>query len=76
MSKLYILIFLSSNLVGTIGPLPYDMPECLERAADKMAAINSDAMKREVARVNDLELKCEFHQERPKLSDGTEGVKP
>lgn len=70
MAKLYILIYLAGKLVGTIGPLPYGMDECHERIAEKMATVNSDEFKRRAARESDLNLRCEFHETRPRIEGG------
>jgi hypothetical protein len=76
MGKLYVLIYLAGKLVGTIGPLPYEMDECLERSSEKMTIINRDTFKRDGSHANDLELRCEYRLTRPVLDDGTEGVQP
>ena len=35
--KLWFVVYIGSQIGGSVGPLPYDMDECLRRAAEKNA---------------------------------------
>lgn len=70
MSKLYLIVTLSGQLAMTVGPLPYGVDECHERARAKLEEINSDATKRAIAEKQEMEITCEYHDTRPTIPNG------
>lgn len=62
--KLYMIFYLSNMVVMSAGPLPYDMAECKERAAEHVTEIAKKDTKGELT---GLDVKCELHSTRPQL---------
>lgn len=67
--KLFIVVYLATNLAATIGPVPYDMEECQARVEEEMSIINADQKKKDVADAEKLVMRCEYHEERPKFME-------
>jgi hypothetical protein len=63
--KLWMVIYLAGQIVGTVGPLPYDEPECVRRVVDKMAGADHSVTTPEGYTIHDVRLVCEWHDERP-----------
>lgn len=70
--KLFMIIYLAGNMVGTIGPLPYDMDECLHRAEKLWKSGDHGAVTKQGFTTRDVRFACEYHNERPTLKDPTE----
>lgn len=66
MNHLYMMIYLAGQLVGTVGPLPYDMDECLYRADKKWHEGKPDVVTPDGLTMRDIKLTCEYHESRPK----------
>lgn len=61
--KLWFVIYNMGLIGGTVGPLPYDMKECIERAIPYQQAAKENGIS--------LTFKCEYHEKRPELkTDG------
>ena len=63
--KLYMVIYLAGQIVGTVGPLPYDAKLCEQRAAEKMAEADHTVTTPEGFTTKDVRLTCEWHAIRP-----------
>lgn len=59
--KLWLIIYNMGFIGGTIGPLPYDMKECLERVIPYQQAAKEYN--------KPLIFKCEYHEKRPELKN-------
>ena len=68
--KLWIIIYLAGELVGSVGPLPYGPDECEKRIAEKMAEANHDVVTPGGFTTKDVRLACEYRDARPRLSEG------
>lgn len=66
MKSLFMVWYLSGSPAIVGGPLPYDLEECEIRAAEILSEI---LKKNKDAEFLGLELKCEYHVERPNLED-------
>lgn len=77
--KLFLIIYTSGQIGGSVGPLPYDMAEC-EIRRDELRVMNaafiSEGIDRSTGKAaptknieiaKTLRFECEFRQERPKL---------
>jgi hypothetical protein len=65
---LWLVIYQTGLIGGTVGPLPYEIEQCKERAAEMQAKADFKSIP--------LRFSCEFHFERPKISPDLEaGVK-
>lgn len=75
--KLFLLIYMSGKLGGTIGPLPYGMDECMRNALALQQQAHTAAVtgkgargniltQKEIKRIGSMEFKCEYHDKRPK----------
>ena len=64
MKSLFLVWYLSGQLVLTAGPLPYDMEECKDRAIEALAEVQALD---ELGEFEGLEIKCEYHATRPQL---------
>lgn len=72
MLKLYMVIYIGSQVGGSAGPLPYDMDECLIRqnamqqnVEERLAAgtdIHGNPLPKDIPH---LVFKCEFRDSRP-----------
>jgi hypothetical protein len=66
MKSLFMVWYLGGSIAITQGPLPYNMEECETRAKEVLAEILE---KDKEAEFLSLELKCEYHAERPTLGN-------
>lgn len=60
--KLYIVIYLTGAIIGSVGPLPYDEKECQRRTVSELSTI-SDALSGDA--MMGLRMECEWHAVRP-----------
>lgn len=66
---LFVVIYTQGGQIGgTIGPLPYDLPECESRISELNAV---SKLKRA-----DLVFRCEEHKTRPKNTEIDYGIVP
>lgn len=63
--KLYMVIYFAGVIGGTVGPLPYGIEECQDRAAEIMAGANQDVVTPDGYTARDVKFECEFHEQRP-----------
>jgi hypothetical protein len=69
--KLWFILFHLGKIGGVWGPLPYDMAECQQRAADTIAEINERAAaKPEIGvKPGDYTAECRISGTRPSLEE-------
>ena len=61
--KLYMILYAGSVIGGTWGPLPYDMDECLTRAAEGNAKVQTHE------KTKGWLFSCEYRATRPELGE-------
>lgn len=64
--KLYLIIYFIGQVVGVVGPLPYDMRECLSRAVDIQRTVM--AKKSKITSASDFSFACESRAMPPAMS--------
>lgn len=76
--KLWLVLYAGQQIGGTWGPLPYDMDECLSRAAERQQSV-TDTIEKGVdpdgekipadviEKFKTWRIVCEYHDERPEL---------
>lgn len=78
--NLWIVVYSGFHVAGSVGPLPYDMNECLARAAEKNTELQAQVAAgkdREgnpisselAARAAQIKFVCEHHEERPEIQE-------
>lgn len=70
--KLWLLLLITGNVGATWGPLPYDLAECRERAAEILDGIDAKLEVTLDGRVigrKDLRMYCVLASHRPKMID-------
>jgi hypothetical protein len=67
MGDLWMVIYFMGQIGGTVGPLPYDIDVCRERAVEIMAKAN-DVVTPSGHSKKDVKFVCEFHNERPVIN--------
>lgn len=68
--KLWMIVYLAGQIVGSIGPLPYGMDECVLRADDQMSALDHSIITEEGYTAEDVGFSCEWRDEHPRLRSG------
>lgn len=66
--SLWIVIYIAGAVAETIGPLPYDMDECLKRTAEKSAEIDAQFAQRSTIGGmvrTDIRIECIRSERRP-----------
>jgi hypothetical protein len=63
--SLYVVIYSLNQVGGSIGPLPYDMNECQERAAAIYESLDANKAAEDGITRKDVRLACEFREVRP-----------
>ena len=64
--KLFMIWYLTGEIVLLAGPLPYGLLKCQARADSQMAEI---VAKDTTGAMTGLDIKCEFRETKPKLGD-------
>ena len=73
--NLYMVIYLAGSINASIGPLPYGIEECRDRAAQhhtlmlKAASTHKDFPFTVDEVRHYMTIECEFHDKRPALGD-------
>ena len=65
--KLFMVIYVSGLIGGTIGPLPYDETEC-ERRAVRLMNLCDPTKTAHGRTCADIRFKCERHNSRPVIT--------
>lgn len=63
--KLYIVIYVTGQIAGTVGPLPYGVEECEKRTQAHMAKVDPTIVTPDGYSAKDVRLSCEWHILRP-----------
>lgn len=74
--KLFMVLYIAGPIGGTIGPLPYGMVECQQRAADLLAEGNSDAVTLHGFTQRYVDFACEWHEDRPPNDPAAAELRP
>jgi hypothetical protein len=65
MMKLFMVLYILGTVQGSVGPLPYDEPECQRRVAEiRLECRNNPAVPYTCA---DVAMKCERHPSHPEI---------
>lgn len=82
--KLWLVVYIFGKVALSVGPLPYGMDECRERAAGKSAEFDEGFVRNEgkawvldgkTVRRDDVDVRCLEAAERPALEDFKTEVK-
>jgi len=63
--NLYIVIYIAGLIGGTVGPLPYGLKECQQRAVETLAEVDPNVVTPQGYRGSDVKMVCEWHDVRP-----------
>lgn len=75
MLKIFMVIYISGHVGGSVGPLPYDMKECLARRLQPVSNIEQaqkwtfihHGIRRSDGDGNEVKMVCEERADRPKI---------
>lgn len=67
--KLFIVIYIAGHMGGSIGPVPYGMEECKDRAEAFLSKGDPNAVTPEGYTIKDVQFVCEWHDQRPSLEE-------
>ena len=63
--KLWMVIYIAGHIGGTVGPRPYGLSECKERAVAEEKSMNPNVTTPQGYSAADVKFVCEFHEARP-----------
>ena len=63
--NLWLVIYMTGKVGGSVGPLPYDFTECQSRVVDMYRQLRPDVVTPDGRTAADVRFACEYHDARP-----------